>query len=163
MAWLKGIGWLLAVLAAATLLAGRLGWLAGAAPDDLGVRDGRLKPPSTTPNSVSSQAPLWPDRPGADGARIAPLPASGDGPATMSRLREIVSAMDGATVVTTRDDYLYVRFRSRVLGFVDDVEFWFDPVAQVVQVRSASRVGRKDFGVNRDRVEAIRARLAAPG
>ncbi|MER2506834.1 MAG: DUF1499 domain-containing protein, partial [Azonexus sp.] len=45
--------------------------------------------------------------------------------------------------------------------FVDDVEFWFDPVTGTIQVRSASRIGRKDFGVNRQRVERLRARLAA--
>jgi len=46
-----------------------------------------------------------------------------------------------------------------MLRFVDDVEFWFDPAANVVQVRSASRIGRKDFGVNRARIENIRARM----
>jgi uncharacterized protein (DUF1499 family) len=48
------------------------------------------------------------------------------------------------------------------MGFVDDVEFWFDPAAGVVQLRSASRVGRGDLGVNRQRIEAIRRRLADP-
>ena len=51
-------------------------------------------------------------------------------------------------------NYLYAEFRSRLLGFVDDVEFFFDGV--VVHVRSASRLGRRDFGVNRARVEEIR-------
>jgi len=47
------------------------------------------------------------------------------------------------------------------MRYVDDTEFWFDPGAGVVQVRSASRVGSSDLGVNRARIEAIRARLAA--
>ena len=47
------------------------------------------------------------------------------------------------------------------MKFVDDVEFWFDPKAQVIQVRSASRVGEGDMGVNRKRIEAVRAALAA--
>ena len=47
------------------------------------------------------------------------------------------------------------------MRFVDDVEFWADPSSGVVHVRSASRVGRKDFGVNRARVETIREQLAA--
>ena len=47
------------------------------------------------------------------------------------------------------------------MGFVDDVEFWADPAAGVIQLRSASRLGRKDFGVNRARIEDIRTRLAA--
>ena len=60
-----------------------------------------------------------------------------------------------------RDDYLYAQFTTMVLGFVDDVEFWFDPQQRVLQLRSATRVGRKDFGVNRARIETIRQRLSA--
>ncbi len=69
--------------------------------------------------------------------------------------------MAGARIVERRPDYLYVQFTSRLMRFVDDAEFWFDPAAGVVQVRSASRVGRGDLGVNRARIEAIRERLAA--
>ena len=58
------------------------------------------------------------------------------------------------------DGYLYAQCTSRWMKFVDDLELWYDPVNQVVQVRSASRVGRKDFGVNRQRVERLRAGLA---
>jgi len=61
--------------------------------------------------------------------------------------------------VEQRDDYLYARFETQLLRFVDDAEFWYDPAAQAIQVRSASRLGRKDFGVNRARVEAIRDKL----
>lgn len=145
------------------LAAGQAGALAGRPPTDLGVRDGRLKPPSRTPNSVSSQAALWPGIPQRAYAQIAPLPLQGDGPATIARLRSVVAAMPGAEVVEVRDDYLYARFTTRWLKFVDDAEFWVDPEAQVLQVRSASRLGQRDFGVNRARVEAIRAALdAAP-
>ena len=84
---------------------------------------------------------------------------AGDGPETIARLRTITESMPGAEVIDSRDDYLYVQFSSRWLGFVDDTEFWFDPAARVIQVRSSSRVGRGDLGVNRARVEAIRSRL----
>ncbi|MCB1997074.1 MAG: DUF1499 domain-containing protein [Burkholderiaceae bacterium] len=150
-----------AALPALVLAAGQAGLLAGQMPEDLGVVDGRLKAPSRTPNSVSSQFALWPGSAHRELAEVAPLPLRGDGPATLARLQRIVQAMPGGAVVTLRDDYLYARFTSRWLGFVDDTEFWVDPQAQVVQVRSASRVGRRDFGVNRARVEAIRAALAA--
>ena len=70
--------------------------------------------------------------------------------------------MPGAEVVKSEPDYLYAQFTTRLMKYVDDVEFWFDPAAQAVQVRSASRLGNRDFGVNRDRVEAIRQQLAAP-
>ena len=160
MAVLKGLLWLLLGGAAALLAAGQLGALRGQAPGDLGVRDGRLKPPSKTPNSVSSQADLWPGHPQLEYARIAPLAPRGDAAATIARLKVIVERWPGASLVTAAPDYLYVRFETRALKFVDDAEFWFDPAAQAVQVRSASRIGRKDFGVNRARVEAIRAQMA---
>jgi uncharacterized protein (DUF1499 family) len=151
-----------ATTALLVLLAAQLGAFSGHAPDHLGVREGRLRAPSKTPNSVSSQADLWVQHPMQDYARIAPLPARGDGPATMAQLRRVVQAMPGAKVVEARDGYLYVQFTTRWMKFVDDAEFWFDPQHAVVQVRSASRLGRKDFGVNRARIEALRqARSAA--
>ena len=156
--------WSVVVLAALVLLvavAGRLGWLRGGAPADLGVRDGRLKRPSATTNSVSSQAALWADHPRLDYARIEPLPASGGAQTSIARVRAVVERMPGASIVEQRDDYLYAQFETRALRFVDDIEFWYDPAAQLVQVRSASRIGRKDFGVNRARVEALRAAFTA--
>jgi uncharacterized protein (DUF1499 family) len=140
---------------------GQAGLLSGRVPRDLGVKDGRLKAPSRTPNSVSSQVALWPGTANRALAEIDPLPLRGDGAATIARLREIVSGMPGAEVVTVRDDYLYARFTTRWMKFVDDTEFWYDPKSQVVHVRSASRVGQRDFGVNRARVESIRVALAA--
>jgi uncharacterized protein (DUF1499 family) len=154
---------LLATLAAAVLVAGQMGLFRGTVPDNLGVRAGRLERPSRTPNSVSSQATLHADHPMREYAELAPLPLRGDGAATLDAVRSIVESMPGAKVMKREPDYLYAQFSTRLLGFIDDTEFWVDPGAGVVQVRSASRVGRKDYGVNRARVEAIRARLAAAG
>lgn len=156
--------WLLIVVAALAVLvvaAGQLGWLQGTPPAGLGVRDGRLMPPSMTENSVSSQAALYPDHPQRDHAAIAPLALRGDGPATLARIKVIAAGMAGVKVVRSEADYLYVQFTSRVLKFVDDSEFWFDPANKVIQVRSASRIGRSDLGVNRKRIETIRAALVA--
>ena len=139
----------------------RAGLFAGTAPGDLGVRDGRLKAPSTTDNSVTSQAALYPDHPQRQAAQIAPLPLRGSGPETIAKLATVVGGMAGGKVVRADADYLYAQYTTRLMGFVDDVEFWFDPKAGVVQVRSASRLGSSDLGVNRQRVEEIRRRLAA--
>ena len=81
----------------------------------------------------------------------------------MTRLRQVVLTLPGARLIDQRADGLYIQFTSRWLGFVDDAEFWADPAEGVIQVRSASRIGRKDFGVNRARVTLIRSRLAAAG
>jgi uncharacterized protein (DUF1499 family) len=161
MALLKWIVIVLVALVLVAVLAGQLGLLSGRTPDDLGVKDGKLKPPSPTENSVSSQASLYPDHPMRAYAEIAPLALNGDGPATMARLAKLLQAMPGVKIVrNTGDGYLYAQCTTRLMKFVDDLELWFDPVHQVVQVRSASRVGRGDLGANRQRVEALRAKLA---
>jgi uncharacterized protein (DUF1499 family) len=144
--------------ALAVLLAGQLGLLRGTPPDDLGVRDGKLKPPSLTPNSVSSQADAVARPPAAATPRIAPLALRGDGPATIAGWRALCQGDARRHHRQQKPDYLYVQFQTPWLKFVDDAEFWFDPAAGVVQVRSASRIGRKDFGVNRERLESIRSR-----
>ena len=156
--------WLLiviVVLAVAAVIAGQLGLLRGSPPTDLGLREGKLKRPSKTPNSVSSQADLWPGDAQQDYARIAPLALVGSGPETLARLKTVVQAQPGAEVVKAEGDYLYAIFTTRLMKYTDDVEFWFDPAQQVVQVRSASRLGRGDLGANRARVEAVRAALQA--
>ena len=156
--WFAIVVMLLIVVAVA---AGQLGFLQGTAPTDLGVRDGKLKPPSMTENSVTSQAALYPDHPQRKYADVAPLALKGDGPATLAKIKAFVEGMDGAKVVKSEPGYLYAQFTTKLMKFVDDVEFWFDPAAKVIQVRSASRVGRGDMGVNRKRIDAVRAALAA--
>ena len=149
------------LLVVVALAAGQLGFLQGTPPADLGVRNGKLKPPSMTENSVTSQAALYPDHPQRKYADIAPLRVKGEGPATIAQIKAIVEGMDGAKAVKSEPGYLYAQFTSKLMKYVDDVEFWFDPAANVIQVRSASRVGRGDLGVNRKRIEAVRAALEA--
>jgi uncharacterized protein (DUF1499 family) len=154
--------WLLiAILALAVLvfILGQLGMLKGS-PPSLGVRDGKLKPPAKTPNSVTSQASLYPDHVQKSYADIAPLAYTGDAAAAMTKLKAIVQAMPGTTVVTSEPNYLYAQCQTKWLKFVDDLEFLVDDGAKLIHVRSASRIGRKDFGVNRARVEAIRAQFS---
>lgn len=102
-----------------------------------------------TPNCVSSQAT---DRAHA----IAPLHYGMSAADAMRRLRAIVSGMPRTRVVSATDDYLHVEFTSAILRFVDDVEFRVDASHRLIHVRSASRVGHYDFGVNRRRIEAVR-------
>ena len=154
---------LIGALALALVAAGQLGFLAGQMPSDLGVHQGKLKPPSLTPNSVSSQAALYPDNPQRVYADLPPLNYTGDGKAAMARLAGIVSTMARTTVVTSEPTYLYAQCRTQLLGFTDDVEFYLDEPARVIQVRSASRMGKGDMGVNRKRVAALRAKFEQAG
>jgi uncharacterized protein (DUF1499 family) len=120
----------------------------GRPPLDPGVTESRLAPCPNSPNCVSSQA--------ADAdRRVEPLRYEGDSAQARTRLREILRGMERVQVQRADDDYLHAEFRSAVFGFVDDVEFYFSPPG-VIQVRSASRTGYYDFGVNRERVERIR-------
>lgn len=159
---MKSLGWLAAVvalLAALVLAAGQLGLLAGSVPKRLGVSNGRLKPPSNTPNSVSSQAALYPDHRQLAYASMQPIAVRGDGVATMQKLAAILRSTKGVALVTEQPDYLYASCTTPLLKFTDDLEFWLDKQAGVIHFRSSSRLGRKDFGVNRARIEAIRAQL----
>ena len=123
-------------------------------PDNLGVKDGRLAPPKTTPNCVSSQA-----APSDTEHFIAPIAFKGDAPAAVAAVRKAVEGMRDATVIRQEGGYLYAEYRSKLMRFVDDVEFFHDDKAGLIHVRSASRLGRRDMGVNRARVEAIRGRI----
>lgn len=147
------------VIAGLTLVAGQAGLFGGHPPARTGPQDGRLPPPSAAPNNVHSQAEAW--GAGFAAARIAPLALRGDGPSTIARLAALLASTPGARIVESRPDYLGVQFTTRWLKFVDDAEFWFDPAAGVVQVRSASRLGESDMGVNRARIETLRVRLAS--
>ena len=64
-----------------------------------------------------------------------------------------------ATVIRHEGNYLYAEFRSKLMGYVDDVEFTYDEKAGLLHLRSASRLGRRDYGVNRARAEALRSRI----
>lgn len=141
------------------LAAGQFGLLRGRPPAEPGLREGKLKPPSRTQNSVSSQAALWPAGEYAvEYATIEPFAFTQDAALAMNRLRDVLAGWPGARVVENNPDYLSVQFETRWLRFVDDAEFLLDPAARVIHVRSASRLGRKDFGANRARIEAIRRR-----
>ena len=108
-----------------------------------------LPPCPASPNCVCSEDP-------DPGHRVEPLSFSGPAAEAMARLRTVIRALPRARIVSDHADSLQVEFRTPLLRFVDDVEFRLHPGAQVIQVRSASRIGYSDLGVNRRRVEQIR-------
>lgn len=146
---------LLALFVTTTTMAALFGSLfAGTMPTDLGVRDGRLHACPDSPNCVNSQA--------ADARHgIAPLAFKGSATAAMRALAKIVAGTPGGTIITEREGYLQAIFATPTMGFVDDVEFLVDPQRNVIDVRSASRLGHSDLGVNRRRVETLRQALAS--
>lgn len=129
---------------------------AGKSPTNIGVNNGRLAACPATPNCVSSQAPTSDTQ-----HAIAPLSFSSDAPTTMAKLKQAIAVMPRTNIIKETNDYLYVEFASKLMGFVDDVEFYLDNETKTIQVRSASRLGESDLGVNRQRIEEIRSKLAS--
>lgn len=139
---------------------GKLSLFAGSRPDNLGVYSGRLAPCPSSPNCVSSYsqdaehgiASLSYDS--EPGMAIGLTPRS-----AIANLKQIIESMPRTNIIKEDEDYLYAEFTSKIMGFVDDVEFYVDPEANAIQVRSASRLGESDLGVNRERIETIRAKI----
>ena len=154
----------IALVIGLVLAGAQFGMLSGRRPADLGVKDGRLKPPSLTRNSVSSQADGYADHPQRAYATIEPLPSKRlSATDSLQVLERVLSGMPGIVVIERRPDYMHAEAQTRWLKFVDDLEFWANSATGQIEVRSASRLGREDFGVNRQRIESIRAAyLAAP-
>jgi uncharacterized protein (DUF1499 family) len=126
----------------------------GKRPTNLGVTDGKLAAVPSSPNCVCSQAPS------ADAEHyVAPFPLTGSPRDAIETLKTIVQSMERVQVIQSDDRYLYAEFTTKLMGYVDDVEFYADGASGVIQVRSASRLGQSDLGLNRKRIEAIRAEL----
>ena len=123
-------------------------------PPTIGVLDGKLAACPSSPNCVSSQAP-------DEAHRIEPLPIRTTPEEEMRRLADILRGMPRTKIVTEAPDYLRAEFTSRIFRWVDDVEASLDADAKRIQLRSASRTGYSDLGVNRSRVDRIRERWDA--
>ena len=129
---------------------------AGTPPTNIGVTNGKLAVCAATPNCVNSQAPASDSQ-----HAIVPLTMSGELATTITNLKQVIQAMPDTNIIKETNNYLYVEFTSKLMKFVDDVEFYFDNDSKIIQVRSASRLGESDLGVNRQRIEAIRSKLAS--
>lgn len=121
-------------------------------PSYLGLREGKLSECPDSPNCVSSQT-IKKDH------FVDPFSYKGSYSEVKQALLSIISSLPRTKIIADNDRYVYVTFTSRLMRFVDDVEFLFDETNKQIHVRSASRVGYSDMGVNRKRVEDLRKRL----
>ena len=128
----------------------------GSAPENLGVVDGRLSVCPDRPNCVASDAE-------DETKRIEPFRYTGDQASAWSALNKAVADLPRTIIVTTEDTYLHAEAKSRLFGFVDDLEFHLRPEENLIALRSAARTGYSDFGVNAGRLETLRAALKAEG
>lgn len=121
----------------------------------LGIENGQLSPCPATPNCVSSQAT-------DEKHFIEPILSTGKLLEVKSHILKILNESKSAKIIETKDDYIRAEFTSKLFRFVDDVEFYFPDTKSTemtIHVRSASRVGHSDFGVNRKRIEQIRSKF----
>ncbi len=117
--------------------------------EELGVKNGFLSPCNGRWNCVISQE--------VDGQKpnIQPIPYEGPREDALEALITIIKGLPGTEIIAQRPDYLHVTFTTKLWKFVDDVEFYLPEDEQVIQVRSASRVGKWDLGLNRRRIKKI--------
>lgn len=127
----------------------------GSRPTTLGARDGKLsRCPDGKNNCVCSQYRYSETFMGKD--YVQPLTYAGEAGDAMTRVIAVLMQQPNCTIVTNTPHYIHAEFESPTLGFVDDVEFQLSPQERVIHLRSASRLGLSDFGVNRNRVRELR-------
>ncbi|MDQ7058754.1 MAG: DUF1499 domain-containing protein [Ghiorsea sp.] len=120
-------------------------------PDNLGLQDGVLRPCPESPNCLCSEAHTQ-----GDNVHYT-APIQGD-KVMWDKLQSVIQAQ-GGEVVTDNRDYKHYTFSTPIMHYVDDVELRFDEASNLIHIRSASRIGRKDFGVNQARIDKIKQAL----
>jgi uncharacterized protein (DUF1499 family) len=130
-------------------IAALTGLFRGTPPSNLGIRDGQLAPCATAGNCVVSQN-------GGSDRTITPIAYQTDRDTARKVLLKVLQVVPRTTIVESTEDYIRVESTSRLLGFVDDAEFYLPATEKVIHMRSASRLGESDLGVNRRRLEQIR-------
>jgi uncharacterized protein (DUF1499 family) len=125
-------------------------------PAGLGVRDGQLAPCPNSPNCVSTQSrdPRH---------QIDPIRYTTSAAEAKAVLLHVIRSMERSKIITDDPTYVHAEFRTKGIGYVDDVEFYLDAEAQVIHFRSSARLPYWDWGVNRRRMEEIRAAFEAAG
>lgn len=115
----------------------------------IGIENNHLAPCPSSPNCVVSQD-------GDEEHSIEPIAYRGDRTTAKETLLKVLSVVPRTEVIEDTGNYIHTESTSRIFKFVDDVEFYFPEGENTIQVRSASRVGESDLGVNRRRIEQIR-------
>ena len=118
----------------------------GPVPIELGVHDGALAPCPTPAHCARADWPIQ--------------QSGGDTPqSALESLIPVIEAMGGAEIVERTEGYLHATATSALFGFVDDLELYADNEQAILQVRSVSRLGDSDLGVNSKRLEILRRAL----
>lgn len=128
----------------------------GNKPDSIGVQNNRLSACPGSPNCVASDAQDTEHR-------LEPFQLIGNSGTGWPNIVAAVTSTPRTTVISQTDNYLHAECRSRVFRFVDDLELLLDEENGIISIRSAARLGKSDFGVNRKRIESLRQALTEKG
>jgi uncharacterized protein (DUF1499 family) len=109
-----------------------------------------LAPCPSSPNCVSTQSQ-------AAGHAISPFRYRKSRAEAKEALKEVIRSLPRTKLIEEDETYLHYESRSLLFRFIDDVEFLFDDETKTIHFRSASRTGYSDLGVNRKRMEQVRA------
>jgi len=122
----------------------------GTMPDNLGLVKGKFIDCPESPNCVSTQTTK-------EEAKMSPLSFNGSLEEAKQKLTQVINEYPRTKIIKQTDTYMHVEFKTKIMRFVDDVEFYFDESSKKIHFRSASRIGRSDFGLNRKRMEEVTA------
>ena len=117
-------------------------------PKNLGIKNGRLASMPETPNAVSTQTD---DK----DKKVEPFKFQIDKENSMEKIKKAIAEYGGASIIKEEENYMYVVFTTPVMKFKDDAEFYVDEENKVIHFRSASRVGRSDMGLNKERYDKL--------
>lgn len=117
---------------------------------ELGIENGHFKAMKNSPNGVSTQCD-------DESKLVETWSFNGDLNSTVATVKSILLSYEHNTIETESENYLHVIFKSDIIGFKDDVEFYFDEENEVIHYRSESRLGYSDMGLNLERYKALKA------
>ena len=117
----------------------------------IGVKESKLSPCPSTPNCVCSQAQTDDKE-----HYILPFSYNTSKNDAYKKIKELIQLSKRTKIISETDDYIHVEYTSMIFRFIDDVEFYFPKEEKLIHVRSASRLGKSDIGVNRKRIESLR-------
>ena len=146
-----GLKYLTKLMGAIIILWGISG-CSGSRPENLGLKNNLLAACPESPNCVLSQK-------SDPKHQIQPISYAGSLEDTKDILNHVIRSMDDTRIITQNAVYWHIEFTTRWCRFIDDVEFYFVESETLIHLRSASRQGYWDFGVNRERMKVIRSRF----
>ncbi|PYF81800.1 uncharacterized protein (DUF1499 family) [Marinomonas alcarazii] len=148
------VRWIIGLVVALVVGFGIYAKISNKLPEGLGVTDGFLKPCPSSPNCVSTQA--------AEDDKehyVEPIIYTSDRKSAQLAIESYLLEQGNTRIVTSTLGYVHFEVESSLVGYIDDVEVYLPDADSAIHVRSASRVGYSDFGVNRDRVRQIKELL----